>query len=272
MPIIEELLRRSFGRSRWLPHNFNPSDGLTKLKGAHLAPMLDLLNSGFYTLKMEEINLQERAAAKAATGSVPRQKQSGNKINMLVGAISQMTDRVSRLIDGPQTDSRAPGCLEAQAGNRIASYTGVDPGGIEKQPHVQPKIVGSNYCVWRKCSNYLPGIDNDLVSLHTSNLGGMETTTWAMKNDQITYGRMLYKFAKRAKSTNLHIAVPAPLEAPDLTCVVTKELLMTTAITMEGVLALNEGDVLTACYATEAGWFYGVKEQPRSLAGPTQTT
>ena len=26
MPIIEELLSRSFGRSRWVPHNFNPSE------------------------------------------------------------------------------------------------------------------------------------------------------------------------------------------------------------------------------------------------------
>ena len=34
MPIIEEMLRRMHGRSRWVPHNFNPTDGLTKLKGA----------------------------------------------------------------------------------------------------------------------------------------------------------------------------------------------------------------------------------------------
>ena len=36
MPILEEMLRRMFGRCRWIPHNFNPADGLTKLKGANL--------------------------------------------------------------------------------------------------------------------------------------------------------------------------------------------------------------------------------------------
>ena len=111
MPIIEELLSRSFGRSRWVPHNCNPSDGLTKFKGAHFAPMLELLDTGCYTLQTEEINLQERAAAKAATGNTPRVKQSGIRSNLMVGAISQLTDRIGQLIDGLVV----PCCLESQA-------------------------------------------------------------------------------------------------------------------------------------------------------------
>ena len=47
MPIIEELLDRLMGRCRWIPHNFNPADGLTKLQGAHLQPLMDLLKTGF---------------------------------------------------------------------------------------------------------------------------------------------------------------------------------------------------------------------------------
>ena len=77
MPIIEELLRRMHGRSRWFPHNVNPSDGLTKLKGAHMQPLMDLLSSGCYHLKTEEVNLAERAAIKAEQGHAPRMKQSG---------------------------------------------------------------------------------------------------------------------------------------------------------------------------------------------------
>ena len=29
MPIIEQMLKLMKGRSRWVPHNYNPSDGLT---------------------------------------------------------------------------------------------------------------------------------------------------------------------------------------------------------------------------------------------------
>ena len=84
MPIIEELLSRMHGRCRWFPHNVNPSDGLTKLKGAHIQPLMDLLATGFYHLRTEEVNLQERAQAKAETGYAPRLKQSGRKENMVV--------------------------------------------------------------------------------------------------------------------------------------------------------------------------------------------
>ena len=35
-PIIEELLERMRGRSRWIPHNANTSDGLTK---GHWCPL-----------------------------------------------------------------------------------------------------------------------------------------------------------------------------------------------------------------------------------------
>ena len=65
------------GRSRWIPHNCNPADGLTKLKGAHLEPLLQLLKTGFYHLKTEEAQLKERAAAKEKDGRVQRLKQSG---------------------------------------------------------------------------------------------------------------------------------------------------------------------------------------------------
>ena len=35
VPIIEEILDRMHGRSRWFPHNKYPVGGLSKLKGAH---------------------------------------------------------------------------------------------------------------------------------------------------------------------------------------------------------------------------------------------
>ena len=64
VPIIEEIMSRMKGRSRWIPHNGNPVDGLTKLKGAHLEPLLQLLLTGSYHLKTEEAQLKARADAK----------------------------------------------------------------------------------------------------------------------------------------------------------------------------------------------------------------
>ena len=57
-----------------VPHNFNPSDALTKTKGAHLQPCLDSLSSGMYHLKTESANLAERAAEKEKTGRKARNK------------------------------------------------------------------------------------------------------------------------------------------------------------------------------------------------------
>ena len=77
MPIIESILKRMNGRSRWVPHNWNPSDGLTKLRGAHLEPLMDLLKTGFYHLRTEEAELKSRAKQKEETGRTARLKQSG---------------------------------------------------------------------------------------------------------------------------------------------------------------------------------------------------
>ena len=63
------------GRCRWTPHNYNPADALTKLKGARMAPMMDLLKTGFYHLKVEAVHLEARAAEKASTGHVARRKR-----------------------------------------------------------------------------------------------------------------------------------------------------------------------------------------------------
>jgi len=79
MPIIEGMLARMRGRSRWIPHNVNPADALTKLKGAHVEPLLSLLKTGFYHLQQEEAQLKERAAQKESLGAAPRLKASGKK-------------------------------------------------------------------------------------------------------------------------------------------------------------------------------------------------
>jgi hypothetical protein len=44
---------------RWLPHNLNPADSLTKLAGAHEKPMMDLLQTSQLRIQAEEITLAQ---------------------------------------------------------------------------------------------------------------------------------------------------------------------------------------------------------------------
>ena len=52
MAVIKESLSVTRSRPRWIPHNVNPADALTKMDGAHTQPMLDLLKSN--PLRIEE--------------------------------------------------------------------------------------------------------------------------------------------------------------------------------------------------------------------------
>ncbi len=71
------MLEKMQGRARWIPHNVNPADGLTKLKGAHLRPLLDLLNDGCYHLITEEAQLKQRKEEKENLGQAKRLKDNG---------------------------------------------------------------------------------------------------------------------------------------------------------------------------------------------------
>ena len=56
--IIQESLAKLKARLRWLPHNLNPSDGLTKLpSAAHMAPLYDLLKNHEMVIQKEETEL-----------------------------------------------------------------------------------------------------------------------------------------------------------------------------------------------------------------------
>ena len=79
MPILEQILKRMGGRSRWIPHNFNPPDGLTKLKGPHMEPLLKMLKTGMFHLETEDAQLKKRAVEKEETGRKTRNKQSGKQ-------------------------------------------------------------------------------------------------------------------------------------------------------------------------------------------------
>ena len=60
--------------ARWTPHGNNPTDGLTKLKGAHMLPLLDMMRTHHWQLRPESIELGEMQDIRHTTGRTPRPK------------------------------------------------------------------------------------------------------------------------------------------------------------------------------------------------------
>ena len=61
-------------KPRWLPHDRNPADGLTKFRGAHIVPMIDLLKTGKFILAQTADELARKKEAKDTLGYTPRPK------------------------------------------------------------------------------------------------------------------------------------------------------------------------------------------------------
>ena len=59
-------------RPRWVPHDKNPSDALTKCDGAHFDPMARLLRLSTFCIREEAEELEQRKAVKDVLGYVPR--------------------------------------------------------------------------------------------------------------------------------------------------------------------------------------------------------
>ena len=56
--IIHESLSRLQARLRWIPHNRNPADGLTKMPSqAHMQPLVELISSHTFSIQAEEAEL-----------------------------------------------------------------------------------------------------------------------------------------------------------------------------------------------------------------------
>ena len=75
--VIRDSLYSMDGEIRWVPHEKNAVDCLTKVKG-NMESLLDLMKAARYTLVGEEQEMRKRAAYRAATGKAnPRAKRSG---------------------------------------------------------------------------------------------------------------------------------------------------------------------------------------------------
>ena len=77
--LIKEDLATLGGRPRWVPHDKNPTDALTKVEGAHFAPMAKLLNTSRFSIKEESEEIMERKQTKENLGYIPRPRTAPEK-------------------------------------------------------------------------------------------------------------------------------------------------------------------------------------------------
>jgi len=70
--LIKDDLHRLGAIPRWVPHDRNPADALTKFVGAHLPPLMHLLKTNTFRIQQEEQELKERSEVRATKGYNPR--------------------------------------------------------------------------------------------------------------------------------------------------------------------------------------------------------
>ena len=73
--IITEDMQSMGGVPRWVPHDKNPSDAMTKADGAHVLPLSKLCATGRWQIREENEELAERKNVKEQLGYVPRPRQ-----------------------------------------------------------------------------------------------------------------------------------------------------------------------------------------------------
>ena len=74
LALVRRHVRETRGRVRWCPHDRNPTDALTKAKGCHAVPLIDLCKTASYKLAPEQQELEKRAKHKELHGSTYRPK------------------------------------------------------------------------------------------------------------------------------------------------------------------------------------------------------
>ena len=74
--MIRDSLKSMDGKCRWVPHEKNPADGLTKLKG-NVSTLMHLIRTHKYRLVEEKKEMEERAEYRERTGQRnPRPKKA----------------------------------------------------------------------------------------------------------------------------------------------------------------------------------------------------
>ena len=75
--VIKEDMQTLRAVARWVPHDKNPTDALTKVEGAHATPLLQMLQKCMYQIRAEQEELQHRAEVREELGYNPRPRHTG---------------------------------------------------------------------------------------------------------------------------------------------------------------------------------------------------
>ena len=74
--MIKEGFEKLAAMPRWVPHDKNPADAMTKHEGSHSTPLIGLLEKHYWRLTFEEDELKQRAEVREKIGYNPRPRQS----------------------------------------------------------------------------------------------------------------------------------------------------------------------------------------------------
>ena len=65
--------------TRWIPHNLNPADALTKADKAHTDPLIKMLATATFQISPEEDEMERRSQEKEVLGYAPRLRSNAEK-------------------------------------------------------------------------------------------------------------------------------------------------------------------------------------------------
>ncbi len=75
--MVKEDMERMMAIPRWIPHDKNPADALTKVHNAHSQPLEDMLRSHMLTIVHEDIVMDQRTKEREEKGYNPRRHATG---------------------------------------------------------------------------------------------------------------------------------------------------------------------------------------------------
>jgi len=94
LAVVRDSLCRLRGVCRWVPHDRNPTDGLTKVfSKSNMTPMLKLMRSGLIKICSEADEMMSRAKMKEEQGYIPRPKSKTMFVSSLLNCFTSERDK-----------------------------------------------------------------------------------------------------------------------------------------------------------------------------------
>ena len=105
--MVKEDLERLVAVPRWIPHDRNPADALTKVEKAHAKPLEDLLKTHTFVLAHEDSVMAERVKEREEHGYNPRRHESNIRASGSLGSGKKRVMVTSDQATGKQDDGKS---------------------------------------------------------------------------------------------------------------------------------------------------------------------